>query len=159
MEHAEAVGGVELCYELLGAPADPVVVLIAGLGRQLIGWDDGFCDLARGRGASGCCASTTGTPDCSTPCDDGPPFDLAAARAGGADAVAYTLEDMADDTAGLLDAARHRDRPTWWDVHGGMIAQTLAVRHPVACAQPVLDHVEHRRRPTWAGPPPRPWPW
>ena len=36
--------------------------------------------------------------------EGGPPFDLAAARRGGRGAVAYTLEDMAQDTVGLLES-------------------------------------------------------
>ena len=37
------VGDVELCYEIIGVPEDPVVLLVAGLGRPLLGWDDDFC--------------------------------------------------------------------------------------------------------------------
>ena len=45
--------------------------------------------------------------------------------------MAYTLEDMADDTAGLLDALGIDDaRTSSGTSMGGMIAQTLAIAHP-----------------------------
>src|SRR5579864_8147606 len=97
------VNGVSLCYELLGKPEDPVFVLIAGLSRQLIGWDDGFCRLIL---AEGFRVLRFDNRDAgrSTSFDDGPPFNLDAARRGERGAVAYTLDDMADDVAGLLEA-------------------------------------------------------
>ena len=49
----------------------------------------------------------------STHLPDGLAFDVAAARHGGRDAVAYTLDDMADDTAGSARSARHRRTRTW----------------------------------------------
>src|SRR5579863_662588 len=103
MERAKVETGVELCYELLGSSDDPVVVLIAGLGRQLIGWDDAFCALLVDEGFR-VLRFDNRDAGLSTHISDGPPFDLAAARTGGRAAVAYTLEDMADDTAALLDA-------------------------------------------------------
>ena len=105
--------GVELCYELLGAPEDPVVVLIAGLGRQLIGWDDAFCEQLVARGLPGAALRQPGRGPVHPPRRTGPPFDIAAARRGGRDAVAYTLDDMADDTAGLLDVLGIERRATW----------------------------------------------
>lgn len=39
--------GIELCYEIFGAPDAEPLVLIMGLGAQMIHWDDDFCrDLA-----------------------------------------------------------------------------------------------------------------
>jgi len=120
---------MELCYEVLGSPGDPVVVLIAGLGRQLIGWDDAMCELLveedfrvlrfdnRDSGSS-------------THLTGGPSFDPVAARHGGRDAVAYTLDDMADDTVGLLDVLGIDEVHVVGTSMGGMIAQTLAIRYP-----------------------------
>jgi pimeloyl-ACP methyl ester carboxylesterase len=129
MEHAKVATGVELCHELLGEPGDPVVVLIAGLGRQLIGWDDAFCELL---GAAGFRVLRFDNRDAgsSTQIEGGPPFDLAAARRGGAAAVAYTLDDMADDTVALLDALDIDAAHMVGTSLGGMIAQAVAIRHP-----------------------------
>ena len=44
------VGDVELAYTTAGDPADPPVLLVAGLGAQLISWDDGFCQALVDRG-------------------------------------------------------------------------------------------------------------
>jgi len=129
MEHTRVGTGVELWYELLGAPPDPVVVLVAGLGRQLIGWDDAFCALIADEGFR-VLHFDNRDAGLSTRFDDGPPFDLAAARRDGRAAVAYTLEDMADDTAGLLDVLRIDSAHVVGTSMGGMIAQTLAIGHP-----------------------------
>jgi pimeloyl-ACP methyl ester carboxylesterase len=39
------VNGVELCTEPFGAPTDPPVLLIMGIGASMIWWDDGFCRM------------------------------------------------------------------------------------------------------------------
>jgi pimeloyl-ACP methyl ester carboxylesterase len=129
MEHVKVGTGIELCYELRGAPQDPVVVLIAGLGRQMIGWDDAFCRLLVDDGFSVLRFDNRDT-GLSTHLEDGPPFDLAAARRGGRDAVAYTLDDMADDTVGLLDVLGIEHGHIVGTSMGGMIAQALAIKHP-----------------------------
>ncbi len=132
MERTEVGTGVELCYDRLGSPADPVVVLVAGLGRQLIGWDDSFCELLVDQGF-GVVRFDNRDAGLSTHLSGGPPFDLAAARRareGGRDGVAYTLAEMADDTAGLLDALGVERAHVVGTSMGGMIVQTLVIRHP-----------------------------
>jgi len=123
------VGDIELCYEVRGSRTDPTVLLVAGLGRQLIGWDDGFCDELV---AEGFCVVRFDNRDAgaSSRIEGGPPFDMAAARRGGAQAVAYTLDDMADDAAGLLDVLGMKSAHAVGSSMGGMIVQTLAIRHP-----------------------------
>jgi pimeloyl-ACP methyl ester carboxylesterase len=123
------VGKVSICYELTGRATDPVFVLIAGLGRQLLGWDEAFCHLLVDRGFRVLRFDNRDTGR-STWMDGGPAFDLAAARRGGPAAVAYTLEDMADDVAALLDALGIEAAHVAGTSMGGMIAQTLAIRHP-----------------------------
>ncbi len=129
MERAAVGRGIELCYELLGSPDDPVIVLVAGLGRQLIGWDDSFCELLVEQGFSVLRFDNRDT-GLSTRVTDAPAFDVAAARRGGREAVAYTLQDMADDTAGLLDALDIDQGHLVGTSMGGMIAQALAIGHP-----------------------------
>ncbi len=129
MERVKVETGIELCYELLGPPAGPVVVLIAGLGRQLIGWDDAFCALLVDEGLA-VLRFDNRDAGLSTHLTDGPAFDLAAARQGGGAAVAYTLDDMADDAAGLLDALGIERAHMVGTSMGGMIAQTLAIGYP-----------------------------
>ena len=42
--------GVELAYEQIGDPGDPPVLLIMGLGGQMVAWPDAFCEQFAGRG-------------------------------------------------------------------------------------------------------------
>jgi len=129
MQLAHVETGIDLCYEMVGSPEDPVVVLIAGLGRQLIGWDDAFCEFVVAEGFR-VLRFDNRDSGLSTHLDGGPAFDLVAARRNGRDAVAYTLEDLADDTAGLLGALAVGPAHIAGTSMGGMIAQTLAIRHP-----------------------------
>ena len=45
MNHSVRINGVDICYEILGAEHQQTIVLIAGLGSQMIRWDDSFCQL------------------------------------------------------------------------------------------------------------------
>ena len=38
------VGGIEICFEEIGDPNDPPLLLIMGLGMQMIAWPDEFCE-------------------------------------------------------------------------------------------------------------------
>ena len=42
--------GIELCYDQTGDPADPPILLIAGLGQQLHSWPNDFVAALAGRG-------------------------------------------------------------------------------------------------------------
>ena len=44
------MGGIDLCYETFGAPGDPALLLVMGLGTQMLGWPDGFCTQLAERG-------------------------------------------------------------------------------------------------------------
>ena len=37
------VGEIEICYETFGDPADPAILLIMGLGTQMVAWHEDFC--------------------------------------------------------------------------------------------------------------------
>jgi pimeloyl-ACP methyl ester carboxylesterase len=56
--------------------------------------------------------------------------DLAAITGGDTSSAIYTLEDMADDAVGLLDALGLTSAHVVGASLGGMIAQTIAIRHP-----------------------------
>jgi pimeloyl-ACP methyl ester carboxylesterase len=107
------VGRVGICYETFGHPMQPTVLLIMGLGFQLLHWPEAFC---RSLAAEGFRVVRFDNRDagCST--------HLPGHR--------YTLEDMADDAAGLLDALGVRSAHVVGASLGGMIAQVLALRHP-----------------------------
>ena len=122
------VGEIELCYEIFGDPADPALLLVMGLGSQMIDWHEEFCAGLAGRGFHvirfdnrdiGRSTHVRGRPPT-------PRQVLTRDRR----AAAYTLDDLADDVAGLL-AQLGRDAAHVVGVSmGGMIAQVLAARRP-----------------------------
>ncbi len=125
--------GIELEYEVIGNPADPALLLIMGLGAQLITWDDELV-LALARRGLFVIRFDNRDVGLSTHLDGAPApnaLEIITRRAKGEPlGVAYTLSDMADDAAGLLD---HLDLPSAHVLGaslGGMIAQTLALAHP-----------------------------
>ena len=124
-----AVGGVELCYQLDGSRGDPLVLLVNGLGGQLIGWREGFLAALLERGVQ-VLRFDNRDAGLSTSFDGAPGFDADVARRRDRDAVAYTLDDMADDAAGLLEALDIAAAHVVGVSMGGMIAQTLAIRRP-----------------------------
>jgi pimeloyl-ACP methyl ester carboxylesterase len=105
---------ITLWYETLGDAADPALVLIMGLGAQALFWSVEFCErlAAGGRYVIRFDNRETGL---STWFDE---------------QATYTLEDMADDTVGLLDALDITAAHVLGTSMGGMIAQWVAVRHP-----------------------------
>src|SRR5690242_20966308 len=44
------VGEIDICYETFGAPSNPAMLLIMGLGTQMVAWHDEFCEQLAGRG-------------------------------------------------------------------------------------------------------------
>ena len=49
-EQFTRVGDIELCYETFGEPGDPAVLLIMGLGTQMLAWHADFCRALAARG-------------------------------------------------------------------------------------------------------------
>lgn len=125
--------GLQLAYESLGDPSHPTILLIMGLGMQLIAWPDGFCQALVEQGYR---VVRFDNRDCglSTKVDQVPvPNMLLNAlryRIGLPVAAGYSLYDMADDAAGLLDALGIFRAHVVGVSMGGMIGQTLAARHP-----------------------------
>jgi pimeloyl-ACP methyl ester carboxylesterase len=121
--------GVELEYETVGDPAGRPLLLVQGLGAQLISVEDGLCQELVSRGFL-VIRYDNRDAGLSTWFDDARPVNLAAIWGGDPSSLAYTLEDMADDAAAVLDAAGARAAHVAGISLGGMIAQLLATRHP-----------------------------
>ncbi|MES2602435.1 MAG: alpha/beta hydrolase [Pseudomonadota bacterium] len=125
--------GIELCYEIFGAPDAEPLVLIMGLGAQMIHWDDEFCrDLAeRGFRVIRFDNRDIGK---STRMSGGKPLrpmELLKLRIFKiAPEAPYKLWDMANDVVGLLDALGIRKAHIVGASMGGMIAQEIAMQHP-----------------------------
>ena len=128
MEQFTDVGrGITLCYETFGEDSEPPLVMIMGLGTQMLGWPDEFCEQLAGRGFH---VVRFDNRDCgrSTHVDGAPPTVRQLVRRR-IDPVLYTLGDMAEDTLGLIRALELEPAHVVGASMGGMIAQTLAVEH------------------------------
>lgn len=131
VEIAHGVGPdrLEIAYERFGDPELPPVLLLMGLGTQMLGWPDGFCDALVARGLH-VIRSDNRDIGLSSHLSDAPAPDLAAIFRGDTSSASYTLSDMAGDTVGLLDALGLDSVHLVGGSMGGMIAQAVAIEHP-----------------------------
>jgi len=131
VEIAQGVGAdrLDIAYERFGDPELPPVLLLMGLGTQMLGWPDGFCDALVARGVHVIRADNRDI-GLSSHLSDAPAPDLAAIFRGDTSSAPYTLSDMAGDTVGLLDALGLDSAHVIGASMGGMIAQTMAIEHP-----------------------------
>lgn len=128
-EQITQVGDVEIAYETFGDPGDPAMLLVMGLGIQMIGWDEELCRLWADRGFHVIRFDNRDTGH-SSQIEGGPPPDVMAALAGDLSSASYLLADMADDAVGLLEHLGIGAAHVVGVSMGGMIAQTMAIRHP-----------------------------
>ena len=122
------VGDVELCYEPFGDPDRPAVLLVMGLGTQMIAWHADFC---AGLAERGFFVIRYDNRDVgrSTHLSDRPapkPREIITRRIR---RPPYLLADMAADGVGLLDELGIEDAHVVGASMGGMIAQTMAANH------------------------------
>jgi pimeloyl-ACP methyl ester carboxylesterase len=129
MEMIAPANGIELAYESFGDPADPTVLLVMGLGVQMLGWPEGLCELLVDRGFRVVRFDNRDVGR-STKIEGGPPPDVMAAAMGDTRSASYTLDEMADDCVGLLDHLGVEAAHVVGVSQGGMICQALAIRHP-----------------------------
>jgi pimeloyl-ACP methyl ester carboxylesterase len=129
MERIAPANGIELAYEEFGDPADPTVLLVMGLGVQMLGWDAELCELLAGRRFRVVRFDNRDVGR-STKIEGGRRPDVMAAAMGDVSSASYTLDEMADDCAGLLDHLGAGAAHVVGVSQGGMIAQTFAIRHP-----------------------------
>jgi pimeloyl-ACP methyl ester carboxylesterase len=125
--------GIQIEYETFGNPSSRPLLLIIGLGGQLIFWDDALCKDLAGRG-NYVIRFDNRDAGLSTKFEEAGVPNLAEIigkiMQGEKVKPPYTLEDMADDAAGLLQALGIQKAHVCGMSMGGMIAQTLAIRHP-----------------------------
>ena len=126
--------GIEIEYETFGDPGHPAMLLVMGLGCQMIMWDDELCEMLAARGlyvirydnrdvgASTKLGKVAGPVRVL--------YALISAVAGRPYRAPYTLDDMADDGAGLLEALGIDAAHVLGSSMGGSIAQLIAIRHP-----------------------------
>jgi len=125
--------GIQIEYETFGASSGRPLLLLIGLGAQMIFWDEDLCQgLAKlgyyvirfdnrdvGRSTK---VEAVGVPNI---------LEVMGKILNGEEVrPPYTLEDMADDAVGLLDALGVQKAHICGMSMGGMIAQTIAIRYP-----------------------------
>jgi pimeloyl-ACP methyl ester carboxylesterase len=120
---------IEIVYEEFGDATDPTMLLVMGLGVQMLGWDARFCRLLAQRGFRVVRFDNRDVGR-STKIVGGPRADVMAAAAGDFSSASYTLDEMAGDCAALLDHLGVGAAHVVGASQGGMIAQNLAIRHP-----------------------------
>lgn len=128
-----ASNGIEIEYDTFGDRAGEPLLLIMGLGSQMVLWHEDFCRELAGRGhyvvrfdnrdvGRSTHLDHLGTPDI--------PALLTALFQGGAAQAPYAIDDMAADAFGLLDALELEAAHVCGVSMGGMIAQTMALARP-----------------------------
>jgi pimeloyl-ACP methyl ester carboxylesterase len=128
-EEIARVGDVELAYETFGDPAHPALLLVMGLGTQMLGWHEAFCEALAGRGFHVIRYDNRDIGRSTKLSAHRPPTTRQLVRRDKR-AAAYTIADLADDGIGLLDALDLARAHVVGASMGGMIAQTMAFRHP-----------------------------
>lgn len=125
--------GIDIEYESFGKESDPAVLLIMGFGGQLTLWQTSFCEQLAAKGFRVIRFDNRDVGKSTHFIEAGVP-DIAAlmgALATGAPVTApYTLDDMAADAAGLLNALGIKQAHIVGASMGGMIAQLVAINHP-----------------------------
>lgn len=120
------VNGVDIEYVTSGDPADPTLLLVMGLGAQLIAWPELFVERLTARGFftirfdnrdSGLSTKFEGVPD------------FMALFSGDRSSAPYVVEDMAEDALGVLDELGLARAHVVGVSMGGMITQALAINH------------------------------
>ena len=121
--------GIEIAYETFGDASNPVLLLVMGLGCQLLLWDTEFCELLAERGFH-VIRFDNRDVGLSSKIEGGPVPDIMAVLAGDTSSASYTLDDMAADAVGLLDALGIDGAHLVGASMGGMIAQQVAALYP-----------------------------
>ena len=125
--------GIQLEYETFGESTSPPLLLIIGLAGQLIFWDEELCRQLAQQGhyvirydnrdvGLSSKIEEAGVPDIMRT--------IETLMRGEEIDPPYTIEDMAEDAVGLLDALGIEKAHVCGMSMGGMIAQALAIRHP-----------------------------
>ena len=123
------LGEVTLCYETFGEAENPAVLLIMGLGTQMVAWHEDFCAQLAGRGFHVIRFDNRDVGRSSSLDNRRPPTRGQIVRRR-PPAGSYDLSDMGADAVGLLDHLEIDAAHVVGASMGGMIAQLVAAEHP-----------------------------
>ena len=125
--------GIQIEYDTFGDPKSPPLLLISGNRSQLVGWPEPLQDQLAEQGLwvirfdNRDVGLSSKMDDVEVPSV----FEIVAAREKGEEVrIPYTLDDMADDTIGLLNALDIEKAHIFGISMGGMIAQIMAIHYP-----------------------------
>ncbi len=130
-EQQVAANGLRINYDSFGDPSHPPMILVMGLGIQMIHWDDNFCKLLASQGFwlirfdNRDIGKSTWLSELPAP---GLMAFLGNSWFGRALNAPYLLNDMADDTLALMDALHIEKTHIVGASMGGMIAQCVALK-------------------------------
>ena len=122
-------GEVEIAFDVHGDPSDPVLLVVPGLGTQMVYWDLPLVEMLTGRGFRVVRIDNRDNGASTILHHKGKPA-LPAMMMGIPRGLAYTLSDMAADAVGVLDHLGVDGAHVLGYSMGGMIAQTMAIEHP-----------------------------
>jgi len=123
------VGDIDLCYETFGDATDPALLLIMGLGTQMLGWREDLCEQLAGRGFHVIRFDNRDIGR-STILRDKPVPTTGQLLRRDKSAASYALADMAADGIGILDHLGIERAHVVGASMGGMIAQETAIGWP-----------------------------
>ena len=124
------INGIEIAYETFGDPSASPLLLIMGLGNQMVFWDEEFCTRLAARGYrvirfdNRDCGLSTWLGNAGVP--DIPAMKKLMAQRERARAP-YSLRDMSDDAAGLLDVLKIESAHIVGRSIGAMIGQMMEI--------------------------------
>lgn len=147
------VGAVEICYQTFGNPNGEPLLLIMGLGGPMTWWDDALCERIADEGFHVARFDNRDTGRSTKLPGEVKRQDVVNAFLHLRDRSHYSLNDMASDAVGVMDALG------WSAAHvvgismGGMIAQTLAISYPARVKSLVsMSSTSGRRGVGWQSP-------
>jgi len=124
---------IQIEYDTFGDLSSPPLLLVMGLGGQMIAWDEELCDQLAERSLY-VIRFDNRDVGLSSKIDEAGEPDLmevlTAYQRGEAIKIPYTIDDMADDAIGLFDALNIERAHICGMSMGGMIAQIMAIRYP-----------------------------
>lgn len=131
--HSVSANGLQIEYETFGKPDSPPLLLIIGLGGQMIFWDEELCKQLAQQGLFVIRYDNRDVGLSSKLEEAAVPDVMSAIQSlmqGETLNSPYTIEDMAEDALGLLDSLGIEKAHLCGMSMGGMIAQTVAIRYP-----------------------------
>jgi pimeloyl-ACP methyl ester carboxylesterase len=128
-ERLAPANGIKLAYQEVGDRKGEPLLMIMGLGTQMLAWDEELCAMLAERGFRVIRFDNRDIGHSTMIDAAGMPSRLDMMR-GRRDRAPYLLSDMADDAFGLMDHLGIDAAHLVGASMGGMIAQTMAIEHP-----------------------------